>query len=84
MCVMGKTDTSKDSRAIVSEIYRGMPVTEKVRLIFDAYETGKKLAIAGLRQRYPDASERRIWYLWAKQHLGDELFRKVYGEVRDE
>jgi hypothetical protein len=28
----------------------------------------------------PDASEEQIWHIWARRHLGDELYEKVYGE----
>ncbi|MHC4474903.1 MAG: hypothetical protein ACYTEL_04615 [Planctomycetota bacterium] len=78
---MRKDDTSSEARQVQIDIYRRMPVTEKVRRIFEAYQTGKLLAMAGLRELYPQASERKIWHLWAKQHLGEELFKEVYGEV---
>lgn len=81
---MSKSDTSKEVRDLQFEIYRRMPLTEKVRLIFDAYHTGKKLAFAGLRLRYPHATEKQLWRLWAKQHLGETLFRQVYGEAADD
>jgi hypothetical protein len=81
---MNKTDTSPEAQHILNEIYQKMPVTTKVRLIFEAYQTGKMLAMAGLRDRYPQASEEKIWRLWAKQHLGEKLFSEAYGEVSDE
>ena len=77
-------DTSEESKRVQTEIYRQMPLTIKARLIFDAYHTGQKLAFAGLRLRHPDASSKKIWYLWARQHLGKELFKEVYGEVPDD
>jgi hypothetical protein len=61
-----------------------MPPEVKFRRVFEAYQTGKILAMAGLRQRHPNASEKKIWYLWAKQHLGNDLFNKVYGTILDE
>jgi hypothetical protein len=81
---MTMDDTSKESRRVQTEIYRQMPLTTKVKLIFDAYRTGQQLAFAGLRLRHPNASDKQIWYLWAKQHLGEELFKEVYGEVPDD
>ncbi|MFH1716945.1 MAG: hypothetical protein ABIF19_06310, partial [Planctomycetota bacterium] len=68
-----KSDTSPEAQQVLIDLYRKMPPGEKFRRVFDAYETGKLLAMAGLRQRYPGASEKKIWYLWAKQHLGDDL-----------
>jgi hypothetical protein len=41
---------------------------------------GQQLAMAGLRQLHPEADENQIWHLWAKQHLGDELYEEVYGD----
>jgi len=29
---------------------------------------------------HPDASEEKVWHLWARRHLGDELYEKVYRE----
>ena len=81
---MNKTDTSPEAQQVLNEIYRKMPITVKVKRIFEAYQTGKILAMAGLRDRYPQASEKKIWYLWAKQHLGEKLFNEVYREVPDE
>lgn len=81
---MNLKDTSPEAQRVQIEIYRRMTVAEKARRIFDAYNTGKLLAMAGLRERYPQASEKRIWQMWAKQHLGEKLFNEVYGNVLDE
>ena len=81
---MNKTDTSPEARQVLIELYRKMPQVVKFIRIFEAYQTGKMLAMAGLRDCYPEASEKKIWYLWAKQHLGEKLFNEVYGEVPDE
>ncbi len=81
---MNEKDTSPEAQQVLDEIYRKMLTTVKTRRIFEAYQTGKMLAMAGLRDRYPEASEKKIWYLWAKQHLGEKLFNEVYGEVPDE
>jgi hypothetical protein len=81
---MEKSDTSPDARRVLIDLYRKMPPEIKFRRVFEAYQTGKMLAMAGLKDRYPEASEKKIWYLWAKQHLGDELFKEIYGAVPDE
>jgi len=72
------TDTSKDANNVLVSIYRKMTPEEKFLRIFDAYETGKKLAMAGLRERFPLADEAELQKLWKKQHLGEELYKKVY------
>lgn len=81
---MNKKDTSPEAQQVLIGLYRKMPPEVKFRRVFEAYQTGKMLAMAGLRQRHPNASEKKIWYLWAKQHLGNELFNKVYGAILDE
>jgi hypothetical protein len=81
---MDKTDTSSRAEQVVLDIYRRMPVAVKAQRIFEAYRLGQILAMAGLRLRHPNTTERQIWYLWAKQHLGERLFKEVYGEVPNE
>jgi hypothetical protein len=73
------TDTSPEAHQVLIWLYCQMPAEKKLNLVFDAYETGRQLAMAGLRQRHPQASDKEIWRLWARQHLGEDLFNAVYG-----
>lgn len=81
---MGIKDTSKQANQVLVGIYRGMSSSYKGDLIFDAYRAGRELAMAGLRQRYPKADKKQLWHLWARGHLGDELFERVYGGISNE
>jgi hypothetical protein len=81
---MPMTDTSPEAERVLIELYRQMPIEKKLRLVFSAYQAGRQLAMAGLRYRHPDASDREIWRLWARQHLGNELFNAVYGSGGDD
>jgi len=81
---MDATDTTPQARQVLIELYRRMSPEEKLGRVFDAYQMGKMLAMAGIRDRYPEASEKKVWFLWAKQHLGEELFSKAYGAIPDE
>jgi hypothetical protein len=81
---MGIKDTTKQTNQVLLGIYRGMSSSSKGDLIFDAYRTGRELAKAGLRQQYPKADKKQLWHLWARGHLGDELFERVYGDMPDE
>ena len=81
---MVSTDTSRESAEIVAEIYRNMPASEKIQRLFRAYQMGRQLAMAGLRERFPDTDETRLWHRWAQQHLGKQLYEQVYGEAADE
>ncbi len=75
----GKSDTTPEARRVQYDLYRRMSSARKFQLIFDTYEMGKQLAMAGLRMRHPDATEEELWRLWAQEHLGRDLFDEVYG-----
>lgn len=72
-------DTPKSVLEIQYDLYRRMSPAKKIELIFDAYRTGQLLSMAGIRMQYPDAGEKQVWHIWAKRHLGEELYNKVYG-----
>jgi hypothetical protein len=78
------SDTSSEAREVVLGIYRRMSPEKKIELVFDAYRTGQLLSMAGIRMQYPSASEDEVWHIWAKRHLGEELYNKVYGASKDE
>lgn len=79
-----KSDTTPEARRVLYELYRRMSPARKFQLLCDTYEMGKDLALAGLRMRYPEANKDQLWRLWARQHLGQELFEKVYGTAAAE
>jgi hypothetical protein len=72
-------DTPPEVQRVHYEICRRLPVGRRLELAFDMCDTGRLLAIAGLRMRHPDASEDQLQRLWAWQHLGPELFEQAYG-----
>ncbi len=84
MPLMTKSDTSPDARRVVCELYRKMTPARKFELISQAYEFGRSLAMAGIRLRHPEATDQQVRQLWARQHLGDELYEKAYGGKEDE
>jgi hypothetical protein len=76
-------DTDPDAERVQIEIFRRMPAWRKVQLIEDANELSRQLALAGLRQRHPDAApeelRRRLFGLF----LGEELATRVYGPLAE-
>ena len=80
----GKSDTSPEAQRVLYDLYRRMSPARKFELICDTYEMGKQLAMAGLRMRHPNATEDELRRLWARQHLGPELFEEVYGRSTHE
>ena len=79
-----KSDTPPEVQRIHYEICRRVPLGRKIELTLDMCDTGRLLAIAGLRMRHPEANEQELQRLWARQHLGRELFAKVYGGRKHE
>ena len=80
---MSIIDTSKEARKIVCDLYRRMSPARKIELIFDACRTGQVLSMAGIRMQHPDANEKEVWHIWAKRHLGEDLYNKVYGSNKE-
>ena len=77
-------DTSPEMRRVQVELYRGMPEAEKVRRVFETYGAGRRLAMAGIRIRHPEASEEEVRRQWARHHLGADLFDAAYGALSRE
>ncbi len=77
-------DTSPEAEAILCRLYRNMTTAQKARRLFSAYRMGKMLSMAGIRMNHPNASEEQVWHLWARRHLGDELYEKVYQGSNNE
>ncbi len=77
---MNAKDTTTQTDKVLIDAYRKMSSADKFFQIFEAYRMGRMLKMAGLRQLHPDAGEKEIWYMWAKQHLGEKLFNEVYGD----
>jgi len=78
------SDTSPEAQEFQCRLYRNMTPAQKAQRIFSAYRMGKMLAMAGIRMAHPDASQEQVWHLWARRHLGDELYEKVYQGKSDD
>jgi hypothetical protein len=72
---------SPDALRVQCESYRRMSARRKLELVFDTYQTGRLLAMAGIRMRNPGATAKDLWQIWARERLGEELFESVYGET---
>jgi hypothetical protein len=74
-------DTSPEAWEVYLDIQRRMPPAEKIARAFEWSEVVRRFAEAGLRERYPDADEHEILLRYARMTLGEELFRKAYGDA---
>ena len=78
MCPM---DTTPEAWEFYLNLLRKMTPEQRMQRVFELSEGMRQLRLAGLRQQYPDAGEREIFLRYARENLGQELFRKVYGDV---
>jgi hypothetical protein len=70
------TDEAAERRLI--ELARQMSDDKKLRLLFDQIETGRQLAIGGLKRRYPQASQEELKKRYAALVLDRETVMKIY------
>ncbi len=75
-------DTPPETRRVQYEICRNVPLGRKIELTFSMCDTGRLLALSGLRMLHPEATEAQLQRMWARKHLGPELFEQVYGDAR--
>jgi hypothetical protein len=71
-------DTSPEAARLQVEIWRRMTPLEKARLVSGLSSAVTQLALAGIRRRYPDASERECRLRLAHRKLGPALYRSAY------
>jgi hypothetical protein len=72
------------AEAMQFEHWRTAPPAVKMRELAALNEMALRLALAGLRLRYPSADEALLRRLLADLILGRELAASVYGPVPDE
>ena len=77
-------DTPPKIERIQIELLRKMPPWRKMEIVGQMNEMVRALAMAGLRQRYPQDSPARLQRRLADLLLGPELAAKVYGPLVEE
>jgi hypothetical protein len=80
---MRPADTSPEAWQVWLDLVRKMTPAERLQRTLELSNTVRELAIAGIREQHPNASEREIFLLFAQRQLGDDLFQKVYGNELD-
>ena len=74
-------DTSPEAERRQIEIWRAMSTAEKGQLVSRMTIAVQQLALAGIRDRHPDASEREVFLRLAEFTLGPTLVRTVYPDA---
>jgi hypothetical protein len=77
------SDTSPEIERLQIERLRQLPPWRKLALVGEMNQTVRTLALAGLRQRYPEDTPAQRQRRLADLVLGSELASRVYG-LREE
>jgi hypothetical protein len=75
------SDTDPKVEALQIKMWRQASPTRKMHMLAQLNASARILALAGLRSRYPNATETELRRRLADLLLGEELARKVYGEI---
>ena len=78
------SDTDPKMEALQVQLLRMTPSWGKMEMLTRLNASARSLALAGLRQRFPQAGEAEIRRYLADLLLGHELARKVLGEVKED
>ena len=74
-------DTSADVERLQIDAWRRMSSLDKAQIVSQATSDALTLALVGIRQRYPDASERESFIRLAALQLGPTLVRMAYPDA---
>lgn len=73
------SDTHPEAERVLIQLLRQAPVWRKMQMLGDLNQTARQLALAGLRERFPEASESELQRRLADLLLGSELAKQAYG-----
>ena len=75
------SDTHPKMEALQIQLLRQATPTRKMEMLGQLNASARTLALMGLRSRYPQAGEAELRRRLAGLLLGEELARKVYGDI---
>lgn len=75
------SDTHPKMEALQIQLWQQASPTRKMNMLAQLNKSAQTLTLAGLRAKYPQASEAEIRRRLAGLLLGEESARKVYGEI---
>ena len=76
------SDTHTRIEILQLELLRQTPPWRKAQMLGQMYQTVKQLALCGLRERHPNATEAELRRRLADLMLGPELAKQVYGPLQ--
>ncbi len=78
--VTQSADTDSAADRLQFQLYASWSHEKKLQVMQSLWRDARELSLAGLRLRYPLASEEELNLREACLRLGDDLARRVYGE----
>ena len=78
---MRPADTSPEAWRVLIGLIRQLSPEERLQRAIELSEAVRLAGEDALRRSHPHSSEREIFLLAARQRLGDDLYRRVYGPV---
>lgn len=72
-------DTSPEADRVQFDLLRAMTPVQRAERMSALTLAVQQLACAGIKQRYPEASDEETWLRLAAQRLGRDTMRAVYG-----
>ena len=73
-------DTDSSAQRAQIGILRSLPAWRKLELLADCCETNRALMMAGLRSRFPDASEAELQRMLMNLMWGEEKVTRAWGD----
>jgi hypothetical protein len=77
------TDTAAAIEQQQIEAWRRMSSIDRLRLVSDTTRAAVNLTLAGIRRRYPEASERECFLRLAAILLGVDNARRIYPDAAE-
>jgi len=72
-------DTGDAAQRAQIEILKALPAWRKLELLADCCETNRSLMLAGLRSRFPDASQAELQRMLMDLLVGEETAAQIWG-----
>jgi phage gp29-like protein len=77
------SDTHPRMEALQVKLLRDTPPWRKMEMLAELNKAARELALAGLRQRYPEADETTLVRYLGNILLGSDIAGRVYAEMED-
>lgn len=74
-------DTTPEAEEVLIGLLRAAPPWRKIQMVCELNATVRRLALAGLRDRHPEADEDELRRRLADLLLGKELAAEVFGPL---